>query len=118
MTLRTDATERAYSEAKASGDLLPLASEPSIANAPEFFYWKIVDNRFPHDEHHDIHKLIVLRRDCDVVELTTKEIEELFFEVIPWADDKYDYVKLNLSGLRSIKATPHLHLLTLKPEYK
>jgi hypothetical protein len=111
-------TERAYSEAKASGTLIPLGDEQPIPEAPEFKYWKVVDNRFPHDRHHDIHKLVVLKRDCDVSELSPDELYELHYGVIQWADDKYDYVKLNLSGLRSVKATPHFHLLTLKPEYK
>lgn len=118
MTMRMNRTERAYSEAKAAGTLVPLNEELSHPDDPGFEYWKIVDNRFPHDRHHDIHVMAVLKRDCDVAELTAEEVLELWQKVFAWADARYDYVKLNLSGLRSVKVTPHIHLLTLKPEYK
>lgn len=118
MTMRMNKTERQYQDARNEGTLVPLGQEPKLDYAPDFEYWTIVDNRFPHDRHHYDHVLIVLKRDCSVAEVSLIELAELWHKILPWADDKFDYVKLNLSSLRSVKNTPHLHLLVLKEDYK
>ena len=118
MTLRMNSTERAYQDAKAQNTLLPLQDEPEINEAPEFKYWRIIHNRFPHDRHHTTHHLIVLKRDCDANKLSDAEIIELHRRVIVWAESRYDIMKLNMPGLRSIKLTPHYHLMSLKEDYK
>lgn len=118
MSLRTRKTEIEYSRAKVAKTLVPLGSEAKIPEAPDFQYWKIVANRFPHDQHHTHHVLVVLKRDCPVESVTLEEIEEMWYRILPWADDHFDYLKFNLRELRSIHATPHLHLLVLKEEYK
>lgn len=118
MTMRTKEMEEKYQQARAAGALVPLSEEVELGGAPMFHYWKLVANRFPHDLHHVQHILIVLRRDCPVRDVTLEELEELWYGIIPWADNYFDYVKLNLTSLRSVQQTPHLHLLVLKPEYK
>lgn len=118
MSLRSPEMEDRYQQAKKDGQLIPLASEAKLAGAPDFDYWKIIANRFPHDRHHTFHILVVLRRDCAVHEVSLEELEELWFSILPWADRTFDYVKFNLSSMRSITQTPHLHLYVLKKEYK
>lgn len=118
MTMRSEKMEQAYQQAKQDGTLIPLVQEPKLRGAPDFQYWKIIANRFPHDRHHSAHVLIVLKRDCPVDKISLEELEELWFGIFPWADKVFDYVKLNLSTLRSINHTPHLHLCVLKPDYK
>lgn len=118
MSLRSKEMELRYSAAKINNKLIPLAVEPKAPGVPEFQYWKIVLNKFPHDQHHVKHYLVVLMRDCPVERLTLEELEELWYRILPWADDHFDYLKFNLKNLRSIKATPHLHLLVLMDEYK
>lgn len=115
MTLRTKKMEHKYTMAKLNGDLKPLLEEEPIV---EFSYWKIVLNRFPHDKHHRKHILIVLKRECEVFKISPDELQELWYDVLPWAETQgWHYTKLNFQVLRSVNHTPHLHLLTLKPEY-
>lgn len=118
MTMRTKEMEARYNAAREAGRLVPLGQEIELTGAPTFHYWKLVANRFPHDRHHTRHILIVLRRDGPIEDVTLEELEELWYRIVPWADDYFDYVKLNLKSLRSVNTTPHLHLLVLKPEYK
>lgn len=119
MSLRTRATEIKYSQAKVAKTLIPLGQEAEIAGTESlFYYWKLVANRFPHDQHHTHHIMVVLRRDGPVPSVTLEELEELWYRILPWADERFDYLKLNLIGLRSVQQTPHLHLLVLKAEYK
>jgi hypothetical protein len=118
MSLRTNETEQLYQEAKKAGTLIPLEQEVVLRGAPQFYYWKIIANRFPHDLHHAHHALVVLKRECPVERVTLEELEELWYSVVPWADRHFDYVKFNLSSMRSVVGTPHLHLLVLKGEYK
>lgn len=116
MSLRTPATEARYQAARASGQLRHLMEEPPVA---EFRLWRIIANRFPHDRHHTRNHLAVLKRDCPVEQISITEWEELWRRVMPWADQQgYDYIKFNLSATRSVTATPHVHLLELKEEYK
>lgn len=118
MSLRSPDMEERYKQAKKDGQLIPLASEAKLAGAPDFDYWKVITNRFPHNRHHTVHMLVVLKRDCDVLEVSLEELEELWFGVLPWADNTFDYVKFNLSSMRSVNNTPHLHLYILKAPYK
>lgn len=116
MSLRTPATEARYQAARASGQLRHLLGEPAVA---EFRLWKVIDNRFPHDRHHTVNHLVVLKRDCPVENISTTEWEEFWKTIMPWANARgYDYIKFNLSNVRSVNATPHLHLMSLKQEYK
>lgn len=116
MTLRTPVTERAYQDARAAGDLKPLAEEAPLR---EFELWKLVDNRFPHDRHHTLNHLVVLKRDCPVEHINMLEWEEFWRVIMPWANNSgYDYIKFNLASVRSVNHTPHLHLMTLKREFK
>lgn len=118
MSLRTKKMEQIYADARAAKTLMPLAQEPIVEGAPEFAHWKIVANRFPHNRHHSKHVMVVLKRDCALDDVALVELSELWHTVVPWADAHYDYVKLNLSSMRTVNHTPHLHLLSLKPEYK
>lgn len=119
MSLRNEDTERHYQTARKMGWLKPLIEEPTLDMAPDFRLWKVIDNRYPHNQHHVRNHLVVLRRDCPVEMISTTEWEEFWKKVMPWANKAhYDYIKFNLSSVRSINATPHLHLMELKPEYK
>lgn len=118
MSLRTEETENTYTKAKLEKTLIHLAEEPRLLGTPRFQYWKVIKARFPYDLHHKKHDLVVLVRDVPIAAISIVEIEELWREIIPWADNTYDYVKLNMSAVRSIEGTPHLHLLTLKEEFK
>lgn len=115
MTLRTKEMEHKYTMARVTGQLKELIDEKSIH---DFKFWKIVNNRFPHNKHHQRHVLVVLKRTCSVEQVSLEELGELWYEVLPWAEEQgYHYTKLNFSVLRSVNHTPHLHLLTLKPAY-
>lgn len=119
MSLRTEETENRYQTARRMGWLKHLASEQRLPGAPEFRLWLVIDNRFPHDKHHVRNHLVVLKRDTPIDRISTAEWEEFWRKVVPWAEtQRYDYVKFNLSSVRSITTTPHLHLLELKKEYK
>lgn len=119
MSLRTEETEERYQTARKMGWLKPLWEEPALPGAPEFKLWKVIDNRFPHDRHHIRNHLVVLWRDAPVEMISSAEWEEFWKKVMPWANRAgYDYIKFNLSSVRSINHRPHLHLLTLKQEYK
>lgn len=119
MSLRTEATELQYTKAKMKKTLIPLSQEEEIVGTQSLFhYWKLVANRFPHDLHHTHHIMVVLRRDCPPNDVTLEELEELWYRIVPWADERFDYVKFNLSSVRSVGTTAHLHLLALKPEFK
>lgn len=116
--MRSPEMEDKYKKARENGELVPLSQEPQVPGAPDFHYWKIVSNRFPHDRHHTRHILIVLKRDCGVYQICLEELEELWYQVMPWAEDKFDCLKFNMRSLRSVNQTPHLHLLVIKDEYK
>lgn len=118
MSLRTSKTEQAYTAAKAAGNLIPLIQEPKIDEAPEFDYWKVVPNRFPHDQHHKLNLLIALKRDCAIEDVSLDELAELWYRVFAWADTLYDFIKFNLKAMRSVNGTPHLHIMVLKKRYK
>lgn len=119
MSLRTEETELRYQTARRMGWLKHLTAEPTLDQAPEFKLWKVIENRYPHDRHHVRNHLVVLRRDCSVDRISTTEWEEFWRKVMPWANAAhYDYIKFNLSSVRSIAGTPHLHLMELKKEYK
>ena len=119
MTMRTPETEEKYRKAREDGTLKPLREEAKLAGAPEFRCWTVIDNRFPHDRHHVRNHLVVLKWDIEIERVSMTALEELWKEVMPWADRQgYDYIKVNLSNVRSIKGTPHVHLMELMPEYK
>lgn len=118
MSLRTEAGEEAYLEAQIKGRLTPLNNEPKIKYAPEFIWWRVIENKFPYDRHHTKHDLVVLKRECDFSELSLVEIMELFGKILPWANGSYDKVSLNLQRQRSIHGVPHFHLLNLKQKYR
>lgn len=110
--------EADYQAARAANQLVPLRDETPVEGHSPFHYWKIVQNRFPHDRHHTEHYLVVLNRDCLVEQVSLEELEELWYTVIPWADGHFDYIKLNMTARRTVNETPHLHLYVLKDEYK
>lgn len=115
MTARTPEVEKAYQDAKASGNLEQLHE---VAPIKEWTYWKLIPNRFPHNKLNTKHMMIVLKRGCDIWSLTNYEIYELWREILPELDDQYDYVKLNLSAMRTVAGTPHLHVCIYKQEYR
>lgn len=118
MSMRTPETEQKYREARAAGTLIGLENEPDAPGTPLFTYWRVVENKFPHDRHHTKHLLVILKRKCRFDELSLAELQELWHSVIFWADDKFDYIKFNFASVRTVPNIPHLHLLTLKGEYK
>lgn len=115
MTARTEAMERAYQDAKKRGDLVPLHE---VLPLKEWYYWKLIPNAFPHDKLNVKHYMVVLKREADLWNLTNYEIYELWREILPWLDDQYDYVKLNLQAMRSVANVPHLHVCIYKEEYR
>jgi len=115
MTMRTKETEEEYQLAKKNGDIENLTEvEPKF----KWTYWNLISNKFPHDKINTNHDIIVLKRECDLWELTNYEIYELFREILPFLDKHYDYLKLNFESMRSVNNVPHLHVCCLKGEYK
>lgn len=120
MTMRTEATEASYQLAKTSKNLKQLSEEPAIN---EWDYWRLIDNRFPHDRHHERHHLLVAKS------WGTREAPKQFWDLTPAAlhqlqtilqnlNGQYDVVKYNFPAIQSVPTVCHLHLLNLKPEYK
>lgn len=118
MTLRTPQTQQLYEDAKVFDVLNDLKDEPRIAGTPHFKYWRIIDNRFPYDLHHELHHMAVLKRDARFSEMLDRELDELWHQILPWASYQYDYWKMNFPHMQSKPLTPHVHLMVLKAEYK
>lgn len=115
MTMRTEATEALYQEAKVSKILKSLTEEPAIN---EWKHWRLIDNRFPHDRHHDRHHLLVNTRGAaQFWELTPAAMTELQ-DILHNLNGQYDVVKYNFPAIQSVPTVCHLHLLNLKDEYK
>lgn len=115
MTMRTEKAEAIYAQAKAEGSLRPLYDERLVK---DFKYWRIVENRFPHDKIAEVNHLLVLKRECqDLSFIRLYEWHELF--LVLWEIRKdYDNFVYNLPAMSSIKNIPHAHLYRLKKEYK
>lgn len=115
MTMRTPAMEAEYTVAKKNGSLVPLLDEPAIK---EWQYWKLIANRFPHNRHHVRNDLLVLKEPAinffAVRPVAFVELQHIYAEVA--AD--YDYMKINFPSVISVPDFVHVHLLTLKKEYK
>lgn len=115
MTARTEALEKEYQQARLQGNLTPINEE---AHIKEWEHWILVNNRYPHNKIVDVHVMVVLKRETDLWEININELKELWYTILPWADDKYDFAKLNMSSMRSVKGIPHLHLCIYKEEYR
>lgn len=115
MSVRSDETEALYQAAKRSRTLPSLLDEEPIH---DWQYWKLVENRYPHDKLVEVHHMAVLKREADVYMLDSAELQELWYEVLPWADKHYDFAKLNFASMRSINAIPHIHLCVYKESLK
>lgn len=114
MTARTPALEAKYQEAKREGNLQPLHE---IEPIKEWTFWKLVPNKYPHNKLNVKHDMLVLKRPIGVWSMSLHEWAELY-RILAEVDDQYDYSKLNLSAMRSINTTPHVHLCVYKEEYR
>jgi hypothetical protein len=107
MTARTAKLERAYQKAKSNGGLVPLYEETSLK---DWTHWKLVQNRFPHNKIVTKHQMVVLKREANIWAIKQEELIELWYVILPWADERYHFAKINLVAMRSINAVPHIHL--------
>lgn len=115
MSLRTKKTEDAYRLAKYLHQLRPLNEERPIYN---YKYWVVVDNRFPHDQHHVTNHCLVLRRKCDsYLKIRIRELLEIP-KIYKELNMKYDKIGINTPRMISVKDFVHCHLYELKDEYK
>lgn len=115
MSLRTQKTEDAYRLAKYLHQLRPLNEERPIYN---YKYLVVVDNRFPHDEHHVTNHCLVLRRKCDSY-LRVRlwewwEVRKIYIQL----NMKYDKWSGNTPRMLSVMDFVHFHLYELKDQYK
>lgn len=117
MTMRHESLEEYYKEYRNSLEdpNNQLHQEPSVI---DWKYWRLVNNRFPYTKMTTAHALVVLKRNCSLYKISSEELVELWVEILPWADKIYDTSMINLSAMRSIEGTPHIHLVTYLPEYK
>lgn len=115
MSVRTPKTEARYQKDKKEGKTQKLNEVMPIM---EWYHWKLIPNEYPHDKLNTKHDMVVLKRECELWNMTNYEIYELFREVLPFLDRHYDYFKLNAKSMRSINNVPHIHVCNLKEEYK
>lgn len=115
MSLRTENTENLYRTAQYLKQLRPLNEERAVY---EYKYWRVVRNRFPHDLHHTVNDLLVLKRKCpSILKLRPWELWELR-RVYQDMSKLYDKVGLNLPTMISVPDFVHFHLYIFKDEYK
>lgn len=106
---RTRATELRYQNDKLAGLTVNLLDEAVINQlSPN---WAIKQNRYPYDEAWEHSEMLVFSRACSWADLTKAERLELM-ELMPWLLTEYDAVKFNGVRLQSVRAIPHIHLLT------
>lgn len=115
MSMRTEEGEQKYDIAKKRADLVKLFDEEPVL---DFKYWRIVENRFPHDRITTINHMIVLKRECrSILFIKPMEWVELLRVVIEVSSD-YDTFTFNFPTMSSVKNIPHAHLYILKEELK
>ena len=111
-TLRTAATEARYQADKANGKTIPLDEEPSIM---DWYYWRVIENRYPHDMEASVHHLLLPQRKFAKIEdATAKELAELYTILFDYLYNKYSAVKMNYPRQQSVHNHFHIHLLTYK----
>lgn len=115
MSLRADFLEDYYKEYKKTAPKNALHKEPSVV---EWKFWRLINNNFPYTKIATAHALVVLKRDCSIYEISAEELAELWMTILPWADKIYDVSLINLSAMRSVRNTPHVHLINYLPEFK
>ncbi len=114
MTLRTQATEARYQADKAAGRTRALADEPSIQ---EWTYWRLIDNRYPHDRWYTRHHLLIPKRVFPTIkEATASELMELFSILFTDLDNNYDSVKINYLRQQTKPEHLHFHLADYKTD--
>lgn len=114
MSLRDNSLEEHYREYKKTAPKDALHKEPTVL---EWKYWRLVHNRFPYTKTTKAHMMVVLKRDCLIYEISAEELAELWTTILPWADKVYHASIINLAAARTIKSTPHIHLINYLPEY-
>ncbi len=115
MSMRTPEGEEKYRQAKMSNNLKLLYQEQPIK---EFRYWRVVDNRFPHDKIAKVNHMIVLKREAEGLRhIYLMEWFELL-KIIWFIRKDYDTFTYNLPSMSSVKNIPHAHLYKLKREFK
>ena len=115
MTMRTPETEAKYATDRLNNNLTPLNK---VEPMKEWRFWKLIENSYPHDRHHTVHHMLVLKRPRpNVWRINLFEWLELC-RILEEVNPQYDYWKVNFSALQSIKNLPHIHLCVLKSEYK
>lgn len=111
-SLRTEATERRYQEAKLNGTLRDLIDIPPIW---AFEYWIVVPNDFPSDMVYSVHDIIVPKREFPNEEdMTLAEKAELDY-IHKEIGIHYMKREENYASGRSVKNRYHQHLVRLKP---
>lgn len=108
MTLRREKSELAYREARANGELKPIADEKPIIS---FNYWRIVNNRYPYDIPFAKHHLLIpIRKFSEHGDMNVNELCELNEIHSNYIAFEYDMMFENMPGARSIKDLYHCHL--------
>lgn len=116
MSMRTPVMDEEYQIAKESGLLVPLFDEAPVR---EWKYWRLVVNKYWHDKVARFGLMVVLKRECPSIwRIEKKERAELFEDVGPWCDSRFDTFDINLKSMRSIENIPHIHVKLLKEDYK
>ncbi|MES1987273.1 MAG: hypothetical protein V4440_04445 [Pseudomonadota bacterium] len=116
MSLRTPEMEAEYQQAKANGTLVSIVDEVPIR---EWEYWKLVVNRFWHDEVCVFGLMIVLKRECPIIwQIRDDELRELWRTVCPWMDAKFHSLTINLEAMRSINNIPHIQVYILQKKFQ
>lgn len=109
-TLRTDATEQRYQEAKKAGLTQPLIDVPALM---EWKYWKLIKNDFPHDLIHSDHDLLIpLRVFSSLKEMNLQEATELYHLLSSELANNYDTIKINYPRQQTVLNHFHIHLVS------
>lgn len=111
LTLRHPATQRQYELAINRGHLKDLRDEEQIIG---FRYFKIINNRFPHDRVAATHHLLVPRRKFNHWTMMNRHERKEFKKIDIYLSQHYDCIKLNYPSVISVPDVIHWHLYVLK----
>lgn len=110
-SMRTEAGERVYQQAKLDETLVPLYKETALERWDD---WILVENRFPYDLVFTTHHLLVPTRDFADRDGMMKSEQQSLSEILNYLQHQYDIVFENTPRQRSVKSLYHIHLAVWK----
>lgn len=126
--LRTEATQKAYEEARAQGETSLLFNEEGIAvfdleqeaYIAEYEYWVIIPNRYPYDAVFATHHMLVPKRAFPYLRDATQEEEAEYYRIKHELDREESYQSIieNFSNSRSVRKHFHAHLVVWLDQVK